>query len=743
MYGVSFRWDTGAELEFDGFWNSDVTGAANRDLGQVDVNNKLWTFNDNVVVGGELEATTLDINGNADISGTLDVHGAHIRAHGGNIYVEDSNSDNIHVYIQSNSTEGYLRVGNGANWGLLARGVTNSPRLGAYHNGTLDIYGFGSADAADHADDDLLAQFNFAGEKFIVNGEIEGASLDINGNADISGNLTGVDNLTINGTLTGVSTATFAGDVQILTSSGEYSIYAAADGQTALYTNGVKKFETMSTGATVISTTATFLIEGSGVTSADLKFRTNEVDRWKIGVPSGQTNLALITGSTTVLSLDTSNNATFAGEVEAASLDVNGVADISGVLTTHSTVKIGATQKLYLDGGSNSYIHESAGDTIDIVTGGTTRLTANSNGISSSHNVYSGNSSHFRNYGGTWKGTTGLTGNGFEFINSVDGTALTLSSTGNAVFTGTVTANGTTLTGDQTAAEILTAIKTVDGAGTGLDADTVDGYQAANLLARANHTGTQAASTISDFDTEVANNSAVTANTAKTSNIVQTTVSGSSGSCTGNAATATALTTGNKTIQGSLSITGDGSNATVMAESGSGDFEINTVADIVLDAGGGDITLRENGTTFGELERGGDHFNIVAKIQNGDIRFYGNDGGSSVTALTLDMSDAGKATFNNDVVAFSDRKLKENIETLDGKKVLDMRGVSFTRKDTGLPSSGVIAQEIQKVAPELVSETDGTLGVSYGNLVGYLIEAVKDQQKQIDELKAIINGSSK
>ena len=72
-----------------------------------------------------------------------------------------------------------------------------------------------------------------------------------------------------------------------------------------------------------------------------------------------------------------------------------------------------------------------------------------------------------------------------------------------------------------------------------------------------------------------------------------------------------------------------------------------------------------------------------------------------------------------------------------------MRGVSFTRKDTGAESSGVIAQEIQKVAPELIHDTEGTLGVAYGNLVGYLIEAVKDQQKQIDELKTIINGSSK
>ena len=99
------------------------------------------------------------------------------------------------------------------------------------------------------------------------------------------------------------------------------------------------------------------------------------------------------------------------------------------------------------------------------------------------------------------------------------------------------------------------------------------------------------------------------------------------------------------------------------------------------------------------------------------------------------MSDAGKATFNNDVVAFSDEKLKENIETLDGSKVYEMRGVSFTRKDTKKEGSGVIAQELQKIAPELVNETDGTLGVSYGNITGYLIEAIKDLKTEIEELK--------
>ena len=66
-----------------------------------------------------------------------------------------------------------------------------------------------------------------------------------------------------------------------------------------------------------------------------------------------------------------------------------------------------------------------------------------------------------------------------------------------------------------------------------------------------------------------------------------------------------------------------------------------------------------------------------------------------------------------------------------------MRGVSFVKN--GHPSIGVIAQEVQKVLPEIVSseEKDGEeyLGVAYGNMVGVLIEAIKDLQKQVDELK--------
>lgn len=191
-----------------------------------------------------------------------------------------------------------------------------------------------------------------------------------------------------------------------------------------------------------------------------------------------------------------------------------------------------------------------------------------------------------------------------------------------------------------------------------------------------------------------------------------------------------------------------GSNLTVSGKVITTEIEgssilLDSAADIELNADGADIILKDATIGFGRLKNDSSDFVIKSDISDKDIIFKGNDGGATITALTLDMSEAGKATFNNDVIAFSDIKLKDNIETLDGKKVLDMRGVSFTRKDTGLPGSGVIAQEIQKVAPELVNETNGTLGVSYGNLVGYLIEAIKDQQKQIDELKEMCNGCSK
>jgi hypothetical protein len=117
----------------------------------------------------------------------------------------------------------------------------------------------------------------------------------------------------------------------------------------------------------------------------------------------------------------------------------------------------------------------------------------------------------------------------------------------------------------------------------------------------------------------------------------------------------------------------------------------------------------------------------------------GNVGGWSQVGSNI----IGNFTATGNVTAYSDKRLKENIQTLDSKKALQMRGVSFVKD--GVEGSGVIAQEIEEIAPELVITADdemGTKSVAYGNLVGYLIETVKDQQKQIDELKQRLDDGS-
>ena len=80
----------------------------------------------------------------------------------------------------------------------------------------------------------------------------------------------------------------------------------------------------------------------------------------------------------------------------------------------------------------------------------------------------------------------------------------------------------------------------------------------------------------------------------------------------------------------------------------SGDLTLDVGGDIILDADGGEIFLKDGGTTFGELSiSGGSDLVVQSSIADKDILFVGTDGSSVITALTLDMSDAGKATFNS------------------------------------------------------------------------------------------------
>ena len=168
------------------------------------------------------------------------------------------------------------------------------------------------------------------------------------------------------------------------------------------------------------------------------------------------------------------------------------------------------------------------------------------------------------------------------------------------------------------------------------------------------------------------------------------------------------------------------------------DLKIDSAGDIIFDAAGADFIFADDGTSIGTVFNSSSDFVIKSLVNDKDVIIQGKDGSSTITALTLDMSEAGAATFNDNVTAYSDERLKDNIETLtDGlDKVEQLRGVTYTRDER--ENIGVIAQEVEKILPEIVLTADdemGTKSVDYSRLTAVLIEAVKDLSARVKELE--------
>jgi len=87
----------------------------------------------------------------------------------------------------------------------------------------------------------------------------------------------------------------------------------------------------------------------------------------------------------------------------------------------------------------------------------------------------------------------------------------------------------------------------------------------------------------------------------------------------------------------------------------SGDLTVDVAGDIILDAAGDNILIKDAGTHYANITMSSNNLLLDAVISDGDLLFRGNDGGSTITALTLDMSAAGKATFNSHI-ALGDSK---------------------------------------------------------------------------------------
>lgn len=133
---------------------------------------------------------------------------------------------------------------------------------------------------------------------------------------------------------------------------------------------------------------------------------------------------------------------------------------------------------------------------------------------------------------------------------------------------------------------------------------------------------------------------------------------------------------------------------------------------------------------------------------NGTIKSAGRlYGGSSNPSNTTRLNYDGhlfvsELTSIGDVTANSDKRLKKNIKRIDNALAIVqlLGGYEYDRKDIDLHQAGVIAQEVEEVFPVAVSEdANGTKSVAYNQLIALLIEAVKEQQIEIEKLKNMIN----
>ena len=172
-------------------------------------------------------------------------------------------------------------------------------------------------------------------------------------------------------------------------------------------------------------------------------------------------------------------------------------------------------------------------------------------------------------------------------------------------------------------------------------------------------------------------------------------------------------------------------------------FHVNGTSLVRTTTGVGDFYLGNVGTA--------NHFRFHTNNSNtyfdmncGNV--YWRDGGS--TRYTFFPSTANM-TVNGTITQGSDARVKENIVEIDDclGKVKEMRGVYYNRTDinTEVTKVGVIAQEVEKVLPELIleNEEDGLKSVAYSELTAVLINAVKEQQVMIEDLKSRIEQLEK
>jgi hypothetical protein len=176
------------------------------------------------------------------------------------------------------------------------------------------------------------------------------------------------------------------------------------------------------------------------------------------------------------------------------------------------------------------------------------------------------------------------------------------------------------------------------------------------------------------------------------------------------------LTIGGTTNFGDFNITNVGSIALDTITNDGTDITLDSSGDIILDAAGNDVLFKAGGTTIGEFTNSSSDLVIKSSVSDKDMLFKGNDGGAAVTALTLDMSDAGAATFN------------DKITVGDGKLVLNSTAVTSTAAELNLLDgvSGLVQADLTKLAA--VDATAAELNIIDGDTSASTVTIVDADQ---------------
>jgi len=522
-----------------------------------------------------------------------------------------------------------------------------------------------------------------------LSGELDAATLDISGDADIDGTLE-TDALSINGT----TITTTAAEINLIDGGTARGTTAVADGDgllvndagTMRMTNVTTLKTYFQTGVTAAAIAADDISTGDGAVTIATSSGNITIDATANDsdiIFKGTDNSSDIT----MLTLDGSEAgaATFNNKVIATELDISGDTDIDGTANLDNTdidgtlavdgttISLDATTSLNIDNSntSNGITIGTATSGVPISIGHTTSevtvndnltitgdLTVNGTTTTVNSTTVTVDDPIFTLGGDTAPGSDDNKDRGIEFRyhdgssarigffgfddSATAFTFLTAASNSSEVFSGTV---GNIVVGTVSATSV-----DADG-GVTVDNITIDGTEI-DLSS-----GDLTIDVAGDLILEAGADVNVPANIGVTFGDDGEKIEGDGTDLTiASSAKINLTATSDIHVPNNVGIVfggdsekieGDGTDLTISANN----LTVDAAADIILDAAGNNVTFKSGGTSILDISNSSSDAVITASVQDKDIVFKGDDNGSAITALTLDMSEAGAATFNSTVTS--------------------------------------------------------------------------------------------